>query len=435
MKLFSDNITKNHKIFIFGASFLNAFAMIFISFFLMNKPVVQGDEKSIIKYASYLKTHVLGWETKPPRDEFLFINICYDKQLIAINDDFGFPIGNIDITDRKKLATFFGLLNNYQDSIKYVICDVFFKDPSQYDAVLENQLQTMPNAIVSYHTKNDSMLDFPIIDVNKGLADYTASYGVFYKYKLTFFDTVKTVPLKMHEYLAEKKYKHGGLISWLGDDMILNHFVLNFRIRHDDLFGSKEKRYPYINLGELLALLPDTNYIGTFIKDRIILIGDFEDHDIHKTMAGYLPGPLIMLNAYLALHYGDNVITWPFIIILFMTYLAISLIVFHPVQIENKIFARLKENPKLSFIAGFMSYLTILMILSIITYLFFNIHINILYISTYIYGLEQLINRTYQKFGLVEANEKKEITPAKEVKLNEPNQKKKQHKNQEQTKK
>ena len=59
-------------------------------------------EVKLLKYAHMLEIAIRPEEQAVP-DDVLFINISYDKELVPVYDEYGMPMGNIDVTDREKL--------------------------------------------------------------------------------------------------------------------------------------------------------------------------------------------------------------------------------------------------------------------------------------------------------------------------------------------
>jgi hypothetical protein len=154
--------------------------------------------------------------------------------------------------------------------------------------------------------------------------------------------------------------------------------------------------YHKLYLNELLRLDPE--YIHDFTKDKIIIVGDLDNRvDVHKTIYGDMLGPVILLNAFLALENSDNQITWYFILFLLGGYMLISYICFRQVDIlEGWLFRWL---PKWLAIPGyvkemmesFASYLLYFGLLSILSYMLFNFHLTIFLISIYMQVLEWII--------------------------------------------
>jgi len=362
---------KKNLLIIGSLSILNAVWMIFISHWLISVlPFLHSEEMLLFKMASFVKTLVLEQEEKPSKDDFIFINTAYDKQLVNIYDEKTGP-GNRAITDRKKLAEFFKILNQKPDNHKYVICDILFKDTSDFDTLLEKELKRLPNVIIAYDLDENGNPDIitPFAKLNKGLATYRPEEGVLLRFNLQDNDIHKSLPLVMYEQLHHTKLKHKGFLYWLNDHIIFHNFILNLRIRDYDLFERKEEeRYQIVNLGYLLGS-PGPNLeesILSYVKNKIIIIGDFVEQDIHATIYGDMAGSLILLNAYLALVNKDNVITIPFLLFLFLSYSLLFFVIFY--------WDLTRFYPAIKIPILFM-------IISVTSYFFFNIYINILHLS------------------------------------------------------
>jgi len=79
------------------------------------------------------------------------------------------------------------------------------------------------------------------------------------------------------------------ILYFLNNHLSFNTIVIDFRVRYYDIQeGKSATPYPYVNLGEFLSL-PDS-IISQTIKDKIIVMGDLQDRDIHKIILGTMPG-------------------------------------------------------------------------------------------------------------------------------------------------
>ena len=218
------------------------------------------------------------------------------------------------------------------------------------------------------------------------------SAGGFLKYTLEE-KKFKSIPLMMYEKINGKKFTKGKFFGAMGEKSVFNHFILNFRIRHYDL---KQKTYSLVNLGELLSMNPEQ--INEMVKNRIVVIGSFAKEDMHKTIYGDMPGALILLNVYLALVNQDNVVCTLFFIVLFVSYTITSFMAFYPLKLAEKgILKYFKEEKILKFIMGWLSFVLLLILISAVTYFMFNIHINILYLSIYLYALRKIMRFIYKR--------------------------------------
>ncbi|MEM9338127.1 MAG: CHASE2 domain-containing protein [Bacteroidota bacterium] len=432
-------------------SIVNAFIMVCISIWLLNRPAVHNDEKLLIEKTASYKVRLFGESAKPAADGLLFINVSFDKEIIpipmelegmeltaedlALFDDeegvnalSGFSQGTQVITDRSVLARFFAILNKNPNNHRYILCDILFENPSDHDLLLKEQLKKLPNVLIPFWEDENDVLQYPLFDVTSGLATYTAVDNYFIKYQL-MDDTLKTMPLVMYEALHQQQLrKKGNLFYQMNDRSVFNNFILNLRVRTDDVIKEGGTYHPnyWKFFGATLDLYSDEEILE-LTKGKIIVIGDFEDttNDYHQTLAGDMPGPLILLNAYLALVAGDNIIRDGLYLILFMGFFLISIELFHPDDLLKNGYTRLTNwlqgllkkiktrnvllkslidaaDKQLKFIDSINdtvkklpTYMGVLSIISIAAYLLLNNHINIFYLSLYILFVENVMK--YEK--------------------------------------
>jgi len=354
---------------------------------------------------------LLGWEEKPSVNDYIFINNSYDNMLIQKFDEEGFPVGNQPITDRKKLAMFFDRLNKRPDSYKYLVCDIFFKDSSTFDSLLNSKIKDLKKCIFPYHISDSGAVEIPIFNVNKGLADYRSIQYVFMKYPLIGGDTLKSLPLKMYEDLSGKQFVKKGLFSYLGGKPCFSNMVVDFKLRYYELLDrNSDVMYNLVNLGDLLRM-NDTIFYKS-INNKIILIGDYFEKDLHQTLFGKMSGTLILLNIYLSLVNRENIISVGLIILLFIGFFAISFDLFSSSDIkERKYVQKLSQTKFGKFLFKILSFVLYLTIISVLTYIIFNLHINILVLAIYLKGVDSML-----KFF---RNKKSEKTKKNEEEKNE----------------
>ena len=383
------------------ASIAHSIFLIFFTIFWLNQETTYGDEVALIKWTSAIKRLLLDRDEKPDRKDLFFINVSWDKQIVKKLDEDGlFPIGNQAITDRIKLAKLFQILNKKPDNHKFVLCDIFFKDSSPSDSLLKAQIEQVNNLIIPYHRDPDGVPDFPIFSCQLGLADYTTIQGSFLKFSLIHSDTLKTIPIMMYERIHNAIFSKQTPFYYMNDKLSLNSIILDFKIRNHHLKG--DNAFYYWNLGDLIKLaeVSGDSTILDLVKDRVLVIGDFEDRDLHSTVLGKMAGPLIIINAYLALVNEENIISMTLLIILFSVYFVISWIAFSSLKLaEIAIIRKLYHTNIGKNLIEFISYLIFLGIISTLFYYAFNIHINILVIAVYMKSLETVIRLLQNKRG------------------------------------
>ena len=261
-----------------------------------------------------LKNVVLGVEEKPDKDSLLFVNISYDKMLIPRYDTDGFESGNVAITDRMALSRFLKTINERQE-YRFIILDVFFEDSTSYDSMLQAQVKNTKALVLPYHFDGGEARLKSYIKGWSGLADYNTDFGTFLKYSYIQHDTSRTVPLLLYEKFNKGYLRKSGPFYTSNGHLALNALTLDFPVRSFDVFTNDDGGYSSVHLCELMNTPPD--FINALTKNKIIVIGDFVDRDLHATLYGTMAGPLIQLNAYLALVNGDHLLTWPLLIFIF----------------------------------------------------------------------------------------------------------------------
>jgi hypothetical protein len=416
------------RVILFSA--VNSIVLFLFTFFwINNSPWVTGDEEEMIKYTSQAKESIFGKSIKPSPDSSVFINISWEKQLLPEIDHNGQQIGVRPITNRQRIAKLLEALSKRNEH-KFIILDVYFKDSSDYysDSLLQAALSKTKNILIPYHfVDDDDQPDYPIFKAPIALSDYEKSVveNNFLKFKLIHSGGRKTTPLVMYEQIHKVKFQNKTMFGLMNNHLAMNSFILDFRIAGYNIPNERKLRtipdldtseiaYTKIQLAdvlppdEILKVLPEQAITGmmeglySITKDKIIVIGDFEDTDIHETIKGPTPGPTILLDVYYALYYGDNLFSIGFVIFLLAGFFLVSYRCFSGSDILES-FMKKKfsaHNNIISGIAGLLSYLIYFITLSTISYFFFNIHLTILLLVFYMEGLEQLIKYKGHKLGL-----------------------------------
>jgi len=380
-------VFKKRKVGYLLASFVHAVWLMLLTFWLLNWHFVHWDEGEILQFGPILKKYVLGIEKKPDQDEFIFVNVSYDNQLTDIYDDWGFPLGNTTITDRVKLAEFLSILAQ-TNTHKAVLCDIRLDLTSPHDSLLLAAFDKLDNYLVSNHI-SDSLPDKTVIPVKTAISDYSISGGAFFKFRYIINDSLKTMPLQLVELIEGKNFINKGGFLFSNGELYFNTFIVDFLVRPYDLFQSQDNFF-YDNLGNLLFLEADE--LTEIARDKIIVIGDYERSDLHDTLLGEMPGPLILLNAYLNLKGGANKLLLSYSLVMFLGFFLISFYMIVPEDIlEKKIKSRVKHKLLAGFITNILGYFIMLLIILSISYFFFGILLNLLWIGIYLMIMDKVV--------------------------------------------
>jgi hypothetical protein len=346
----------------------HAIVLLVLTAFWMNTDYSYGDERVLIQWSSIFKRVILNIDEDPPRDQFLFINLAYEKALIPTEDGLGTEV----ITDREKLARFFEILKRNQKHVKFTVCDVFLKGESEHDSILQQQVSGIPRLVFPTHHGDDGRPEKLDLDVPNALADYRMASEGFLKFKLFQTDSLPTIPVYVYEKVTGRSIDRG-TFYWEKNAPSLNSVIIDHQIRSHELFEQGE--YPVVNLSELL-LLPEEVIVNEFLKNRIIMMGDFNG-DTHETIYGNTPGTLILLNVFLTLLNGHHLISWWWVFFMLVGYSVFSRLMLFPENDQSKV-------RQINWVGPLLGSMTYLSLLSVISYLIFNIHIQVLILTLYI---------------------------------------------------
>lgn len=301
---------------------------LFIVFIVYNNSDfdLEGEESLLARIDMGIET-LAPRKYKPPYD-FIFVNV--GKDLALVKDENG---GDNVITDREKLASFFKILADRNEHT-YLLADILFDLPSEKDSLLLVELQRLKKTIFPAHLRDSGVLEI-IFPVPASLADYNTNTQKFNKFRLIYRDTLKTIPVTIHEALQHVKYRSGFMGVFCNGKYCLQAIPPRYRIRLYQLQHSQD--YPYFNLGDLLMLSGDSLFYNQFLKNKFVVLGNFET-DIHYTPIGKMPGVLIMLNTYLSLLDGRQLPSlWWFISMFTIFFLINFYIFFGEVKVPQKI--------------------------------------------------------------------------------------------------
>lgn len=302
-------------------------------------------------------------------DSMLFINVCYDKQLVEYEEN-GMPVGNIVITDRDKLLQLLTLAkeaNNY----RYIFLDVLFDEGivSPADSALFQTISSMDRIIIPEH-KGIKLIDSTLY-AKAGCADYSVTWKhlTFAHYQF-LRDIGPSVALKMYadrKHLSDNGIKPhwGGL--WYTDNGQLCHngatLFMDIRINGSLIDEeSQERERNYIYLGADLLDLDSIMPVKEQIDDKILVIGDFKN-DVHVTYLGAQPGTVICMNAFLTLMEGKHLVNWWYTLILFLIYTMVGTF-----YLRGSSFQTLFANPWLGVLMSFLSTATLFLVVAIVAH-------------------------------------------------------------------
>ena len=265
-----------------------------------------------------------------------------------------------------------------------------------------------------YYLGNKPILNSFILDYRIRNFDYYQSgyskvhlgewISLAYNFPLDFDEAALEAELAEFEEFQGDNMAEGGGDSLISDSIVTELTTSENVIPESDttvLITNFEKIYASTFFNHKYI----QNFIHPQIKDRIIFVGDFEDRDFHETIYGNIQGPIILLDAVLALEAGDNVIHLFFIMFLLSAYILISYTTFNYDSLYAQILQKLTRRKDVSFFESLTFYIIYFAVVSVTSFFLFNMHVGVLILAFYINFIEKIklfIQKRREKKRLLE---------------------------------
>jgi hypothetical protein len=327
------------------------------------------------------------WDTQKVPDDLLAINVSYDRALVDITDEYGMPKGNADITDRSKLLNLLQQIksaNNY----KYVILDIFFEGGynTESDSALFHTIASMDHIVIPKHY--ETQLADSILEQKAYYSDYHSDYleSNFVKYEfLKKGEYSLPFPVYNDLRLADGKepitIRRVGPFYYTQGHLCRKSVAMRFPVTMWNEYDEEGNKNFY-NIGCDLLQLDTLINIADYTKNRIVVIGDYTDVDIHDTYFGPIAGCLINYNAIIALQQENYIINWSSICILFVMYFMVSLLLTMGVSLRARI-EKIWKNVLLHVLLSFLGIGAFWTLLELIAYYCLNVNLAVFVPSVY----------------------------------------------------
>lgn len=346
------SLLKQHNLKKWAFAALSSFLIIVLSYLWSNKPLSFLD----VLDGNYLLQRFVLDDFDEGDVESVFFSTELDKELVPYVDA-SIELGNIAISDRKKLLHFLQMVDSCK-SYKYVFVDIQFdaiRSDSATDAELFNLISRMERICVVKRL-DDRLNPIPLLDSR---LEEKASYNEFYlnnmwsdfRHYPFFMKNEKSVPLRIYEETNSVTMKKwlGGLLYTQGSNICFGCPILKLSSKMEK---SKFKRSYKLGFS-LDKEFPNSEDLKAEIEGKVVWIGDFEN-DTHSTYVGSVSGTAIAYSAYKTLHEGLHIISWWQVILEFLLYMYIALALLFswwPLLAE-----RLSSNSLVRYVLSFCTY-------------------------------------------------------------------------------
>lgn len=367
------NTTNKRKIIF---SLIHTIVLMTVVYLIWNEPGDFNDGGSFLQKVHVLKKAKGTTDTIP--SDLLLINTCYDHVMVPAVDEED-VLGVIDITDREKLLTLFQTLNRYQN-YRYIVCDIIFdeKYKTSADSALFGLLGQMKRCVVPKPTYKEVLPDE--LEGISAVSAYekTIVNNNFLKYQYLTPDGA-SIALKMAQDMDDINIKKWGPFYTLDGHLCINSHIPDISTNVTSIYRQTGKHSADLNIYQLgQDILPDVDDEG-FYADKIILIGDFFEKDTHETVAGKIPGIIIIYNAYKDLAEKRNVPAFLMWLSMFIVFFAVTLLITRGKSLHDLIWNRCKrinKSPLLSLVVDWLGFELLFIILGVATYLFYGLYVD-----------------------------------------------------------
>lgn len=313
---------------IFWSAFV-AVTTLIISYLAINIDFLGWEEKTGLTLSEW-GINKLGWNKDKEDSEVIFIDVTYDKELRDISDEYKMPMGNTQITNRRKL---FELLKALQKAgnYKFVLCDLLFPSNTigDQDDSLFQLISEMDRIVIPRQEMEQP--EYSGLKEKMGDAIYFTSVmeSDFVKYPYLRKNS-KSIPLIIYEEITGNKIEPFGFLYLEDGKPVRKSVFLTFDTR---LRENTQKEEDFLKLSENLTIyLLGRDLLGfeggyglmeeipSLIENKFVIIGSLYGDDTHSTYLGDMPGSLILYNAYDSLIKGRHLISPGLALILLLIY-------------------------------------------------------------------------------------------------------------------
>jgi hypothetical protein len=395
-------------------SVLTGIAVFIVSWFYLNSYYTLTIEDDLLSRETFFIHNLV--KPKPQKNErFVFISTGKDLNLI---DDTG-GVGNVAVSDRYKLYRLLHAINNSKAKPKFVLLDLQFYYPYTYsiddsvqqlvkksglnyhlpDKSFDDSLQTeigkMPDKLAISVLLDSNKIQKPLYKSSYGIADYK-TYGSFLnKFRLYYDDLgASSMPALIHQKVNGAVYSGRRLTTFCNRHLCFNYIWPNYY--YDEADVKADSTFQEYHLGSLMSLIATPAVVEQIFKDKIIFIGNFED-DVHDTPAGRIPGTIVLADIYLSLLNGKHLVSflWVLFVVALFSCLSYFAIYNELPDVKFKFGFAFAEQIS-SFLKEYVSYVGVLLLISVVSLLIFNITIS-LFLPAFIFSiLDLLIKRKYK---------------------------------------
>lgn len=355
---------------------LHAIWMIILLFFSQLTDIGLQQEAKLLKIQSAIRNYTFIRRFYPPTftpDDIIFLDVTEDK--IAVTD---ISSGKrAYITNRQLLDSALQLLKA-NNSYRYILCDLGFEVSLPDDSITVGRFRYIPR--IGFALNPEALPDDPekryqlpggITTLTK-FSNWWVFSGDVLKVRLAGSEKEKSLPLVMAEAIYGREYQNRRLFlkETRSGSILFKSVNIAPHIRPYQLLNNNGTSRIWSLTDFVSTMQNNTKEAADIIlRNKIIVIGDYTQ-DMYTTVYGDMPGPLILLNGFISIAKGENVITIPWLLAMLFSFTFISYGIFYGVHNKLKWLIR-----KLTYIIQLLllGKLTSALLISMLCLFFFSL--------------------------------------------------------------
>lgn len=400
-------MNKAKRIFI---ALLAGFIILVVTWKYQNYDYTLALEDAFFKKVFLIRDKILSPKPKKTK-EFVFINTGKDLALVEDTVDYG----SVAISDRAKILQVMQYINRTSAKPAIVVIDVQFYYPfsidPEVDELLQQEIGASDKVVIPILKAGSDRYKPPLYRTRYAHSDYRTFSATFNKFRILIQDTVKSIPILMHEMMDGARYRDHFLYPTCNGRLCLTAMWPTYYLLEDSvkkasyaegmetiestLVGQKVHTEFY-NIGELLyALEGNPTAVKNFLADKVVIIGNFQE-DVHVTPVGKMAGPVLIANLYLSLLNGEHIVSPLFVLLMLGSFTVLSYVaIFKKMPEINLSFKFLFSSYLTKFIKNYISYFGAMFFVSAIALFVFDIQIALFLPSLIFTSIEYIKEKKY----------------------------------------
>lgn len=343
----------------------NALVLVLLTLAGNSLPYDLGGEGAIMKRLDLARQAAGLGMAAEGADSFLPVNVGYDRELVTAFDEYGIPAGERAVVDRGRLAQFLDSIEGAPYACILLDVQFFKRDITGADSALFAAINRLPRLVAAANPDDDAVDDIAPDRLAATEYGITIDENNFVKYRFDNGD-MPGMALAAYNIAGGRDVRLAGWFPADAGRPATGSLCLSLPYRIESAYDADGNKR-YYNLGTDLLDVYDRADLAALVEGKTVVIGDYVGGDDHDTYAGTMQGPVIIINAVMALGQGRHLINWWWMAVMFVVY---ALVVMSLMSDAARLLPfGLGRSRIWRFAATFLSFSTVVLVMNVAVYL------------------------------------------------------------------